>query len=99
MGPEISQIHEAESIEAARAFSLLGISKPTGWRLLNNPDSGFPRPYRCDPTNPRSHLRFRVRELIEWIQRQQKLTSETAHAGINAGRPAGRRAVRAGVTA
>ena len=50
MAPEISQANEAESVEAARAFRLVGISRVTGWRLINNPDSGFPRPYRWTQT-------------------------------------------------
>jgi predicted DNA-binding transcriptional regulator AlpA len=95
MAPEISQVNEAESVEAARAFRLVGISRITGWRLINNPDSGFPRPFRCDPTNPRSRLRIRVCELVQWIERQQRLTSEAGRTGIHADR----RAPRAGVTA
>jgi predicted DNA-binding transcriptional regulator AlpA len=84
MTTETNQINEAESVDAARAFGLLSISRVTGWRLMNNPDSGFPRPYRCDPTNPRSRLRFRVCELIRWIQKQEKLTAEASHVGIRA---------------
>jgi len=90
MQPALSQIDAAASIEAAEAFRLMGFSRITGWRLIRNPRSGFPRPYRCDPGNPRSRLRFRLCEIIEWIKRQQDATAEAPCAGIHSNRLATR---------
>jgi predicted DNA-binding transcriptional regulator AlpA len=90
MAAVINPVNEAESVEVARAARLLDVSRITFWRLVHNPDLGFPRPYRIDPSNPRSRLRVRLGELVRWIERQQQLTSEAARVGIHANKTASR---------
>jgi predicted DNA-binding transcriptional regulator AlpA len=86
MDTVINPVNEAESIEVAQAARLLDVSRITFWRLVHNPDLAFPRPYRLDPNNPRSRLRVRLGELVRWIERQQRLTTEAARTGIHADR-------------
>jgi predicted DNA-binding transcriptional regulator AlpA len=93
MGPENRQFNAVESIEVARVAQMLDMSRVSVWRLIHNPDSGFPKPFRTDPTNPRSHLRIRLCELAQWIERQQQRTKA---AGINSIHAT--RASRAGAT-
>jgi len=73
---------ECESVELTVALRIAGFSKPTGWRLIKNPASGFPKPFRLDPSNPRSRLRIRLAELFRWIERQQQATAEAARDGV-----------------
>jgi len=54
--------------------TVTGLSKSTILRLVDNPRSGFPPPWRVDPTSARSGLRWLATSIAEWVLRQQRLT-------------------------
>jgi predicted DNA-binding transcriptional regulator AlpA len=72
-------INDGQLGSAREVCSLIGCSRVTLWRLLGT--ESFPRPIRLAPDSPRSRLRFRMVEIVEWVLRQQALSIDAAEAG------------------
>jgi predicted DNA-binding transcriptional regulator AlpA len=64
---------ETQLYGSKQTCTVLSISKPSLWRWMHKP--GFPEPLRIDPMNPRSRLRFRVVDIIRWVEEQQQRTT------------------------
>ena len=78
MTTTIPSTSEGQLISARQVCDRVGISRVTLWRLLGT--ENFPRPIRLAPSSPRSRLRFRLTEIVDWVLRQQALSVD-AEAG------------------
>lgn len=76
-----TDLKDLASIRLERVLNLLDLDRQTLRRLLDDPESGFPVPFRIKPASAKSHLRIRVRELEAWVRKQQRLTSQYGGAG------------------
>jgi predicted DNA-binding transcriptional regulator AlpA len=72
-------MNEGQLGSAREVCNLIGCSRVTLWRLLGT--ESFPRPIRLAPSSPRSRLRFRMTEIVDWVLRQQALSVNAAEAG------------------
>lgn len=75
-------VHEAATVSSERARQLLGdISRSTLWRWVRD-DASFPKPFRCQPTNPRARLKFFVSELVAWQRTKQADSALIRHTRV-----------------
>jgi len=84
----IPPMSEDRLLDTPKTRAIIDCSNVTLWRYRRK-DPTFPKPLRADPTNPRSRLKFRLSEILSWIENKQSLTTEAAEAGagsLNLGR-------------
>jgi len=77
----ISAIDEAQLVTAQKFYALSCISRAGLHRAMRD-DPSFPKPLRTIPGSNRSRLRFRLTEVLAWIEGQQQLTTEARVAGF-----------------
>jgi predicted DNA-binding transcriptional regulator AlpA len=76
----IQPISECQLGGTPKVCKILDCSRASLWRYMQDPS--FPKPLRANPESGRSRLRFRLSEILSWIENQQARTVE-AGAGLD----------------
>jgi predicted DNA-binding transcriptional regulator AlpA len=75
----IQPVSECQLGGTPKVCKILDCSRASLWRYMQDPT--FPRPLRVNPGSSRSRLRFRLTEILNWIENRQALTTAAAEEG------------------
>jgi prophage regulatory protein len=73
-------IDKAQLITAPEVDSATRMSRATRYRTMRD-DPSFPKPLRQNPASPRSRLKFRLVEVLAWIEQKQAQTTAAQEEG------------------
>lgn len=77
----ISAIDEVQLITALEFDAIARMPRTTRARAMRN-DPDFPKPLRINSQSPRSRLKFRLCEVLAWIEQKRALTTAAREAGL-----------------